>query len=59
MLSICYFGTLSLRSKQNMDLLKGIIESNDFEEIFVDLNIRQPFSTEEAVRFALKQATIV
>ena len=54
-----YFGTLSLRSKQNMDLLKGIIESNDFEEIFVDLNIRQPFSTEEAVRFALKQATIV
>ena len=56
---VLYFGTLSLRSKQNTDLIKSIIESNNFEEIFVDLNIRQPFSTEEAVRFALGKATIV
>ena len=56
---VLYFGTLSLRSKQNMDLLKRILDSNSFEEIFVDLNIRQPFSTVEAVEFALEKATIL
>ena len=56
---VLYFGTLSLRSKQNMDLIKSILDSDSFEEVFVDLNIRQPFSTEEAVRFALEKATIL
>ena len=56
---VLYFGTLSLRGEKNMALLKTILADNSFDDVFVDLNIREPFSTESAVKFALDNATIV
>ena len=56
---VLYFGTLSLRSERNTALLRNILDTNSFKDVFVDLNIREPFSTESAVRFALDRATIV
>lgn len=56
---VLYFGTLALRSEYNLRSLQSILDEHEFKEIFVDLNIRAPFSTEEAVRFALGRATIV
>ena len=56
---VLYFGTLSLRSLYNYASLKKLIENNCFGEIFVDLNIRPPFYSEETVVFALQKATIL
>lgn len=54
-----YFGTLSLRSEHNINQLKKILNSCSFKDVFVDLNIRLPFSTKDAVKFALENATIL
>ncbi len=54
-----YFGTLSLREAHNRAVLKEILDENRFSEIFVDLNIRKPFSTAQAVAFALEHATVL
>ncbi len=54
-----YFGTLALRSQNNLDTLCKVIENNTFEEIFVDLNIRPPFFSQNTIDFALKSASIV
>jgi fructokinase len=42
-----------------MDRLKGILNSCSFKDVFVDLNIRLPFSTEDAVKFAVEKATML
>ena len=56
---VFYFGTLSLRNKNNREVANKIVSENNFGDIFVDLNIRPPFYSKEVVQFALSNATIV
>ncbi len=56
---ILAFGTLSLRNENNRKTLNEIIKNNSFSDIYVDLNLRKPFYSEETVRFALENATIL
>jgi len=56
---VLYFGTLALRSKTNYASLKHLLKNNRFEEIFVDINLRSPFYTAEAVEFSLQSASIL
>ena len=56
---VLYFGTLALRGGENIQTIKNIIEQNNFEEIFVDINIRPPHFSKETVCFALENATII
>lgn len=54
-----YFGSLALRNSNNRDTVTEILRNNSFKEVFVDINIRKPFVSEDAVKFAFKNATIV
>ena len=54
-----YFGTLALRSGYNMASLRSLLELGDFKDVFVDLNIRPPFYSQESILFALENASIV
>lgn len=56
---VLYFGTLALRSENNRETLKQLIRTGSFNEIFVDMNIRPPFYSEYAVKFALENAGII
>ncbi len=56
---VLYFGTLALRSEPNRVMLQQLLDTMPFEEVFVDVNIRAPFYSEESVRFAVEQATIL
>ncbi|MEE0928007.1 MAG: carbohydrate kinase [Acutalibacteraceae bacterium] len=56
---VLYFGTLSLRSDNNLESLCKILNNGKFNDIFVDINIRSPFYSSETVSFALENATIV
>lgn len=56
---VLYFGTLALRSESNLRSVKNLMESNEFENVFVDINIRPPFYTRESVSFAIQNATIL
>lgn len=53
------FGTLALRERGNQELLSRLMRKCRFKEIYCDLNIRQPHSRAEAVRFCLESASIV
>ena len=54
-----YFGSLALRNPKNRETLLRIISNNSFKEIFVDINIRKPFVSEEAIKISFENATIV
>lgn len=56
---VLYFGTLALRNETNRDVLKQIICENHFNDIFVDINIRPPYYSDEVIHYALKNATII
>lgn len=56
---VLYFGTLALRSPCNRKSLQALISMDVFKQIFVDINLRKPFVSEEAVRFALEKATLL
>lgn len=56
---VLYFGTLALRSAENRKALIEILQNHCFKEIFVDINIRPPFYSDETVTFAIEQATIL
>lgn len=56
---ILCFGTLALRSEHNLNTLKAIIQNKVCDIIYCDLNIREPYSTENAVKFCLENANIV
>ena len=56
---VLYFGTLALRGEYNRSSLKRLMDENCFQEIFVDVNIRPPFFSEETVLYALRHATIL
>lgn len=53
------FGTLALRGKENRLVLKELIDKNNFNEIFVDLNLRAPFYSRESIIFGLENATLL
>ena len=54
-----YFGTLALRSRNNLNCLSELMKNNEFKEIFVDINIRPPFYSIDTIRFAFEHATIM
>ncbi len=56
---LIYFGTLSLRSKENFEALNSLLRRVKAKEIFVDLNVRTPFTTEKAVLLGVNNATIL
>lgn len=56
---ILYFGTLALRGKRNQENLNLLLKRNNFKEVFVDVNIRAPFYSNDTILFALKNATIL
>lgn len=56
---ILAFGTLALRMEPNTEVIKRIIQSNSFAEIYTDLNIRMPFCCERNILFCLENATIL
>lgn len=56
---VLYFGTLALRSEYNFSSIKSLVKTNSFKEIFVDVNIRAPFYSEDRVRFAVENATML
>ncbi len=53
------FGTLALRSSKNKATLERLLGENRFDEIYCDLNLREPFFTLETVEFCLKNATVL
>ncbi len=56
---VLYFGTLALQSKSNFQALSTLLKSYRFSDVFVDINIRAPFYSEETVIFAVSHATIL
>lgn len=56
---VLYFGTLALRSPENFHTLRRVLQTHRFKEVFVDVNIRPPFYSEETVRFAAENASIL
>ena len=56
---VLYFGTLAQRSEYNVKSLEELLTKYSFREIFVDMNVRAPFTTPESIRFAAKHATIL
>ena len=54
-----YFGTLALRSKHNLKTLNDLLKKESFKEIFVDVNIRPPFYSDEIINYAFKNASIL
>ena len=54
-----YFGTLALRSEENRESLGRMLAMGSFGEVFVDLNVRLPFCTRDALCFALSRATVL
>lgn len=56
---VLYFGTLALRSENNQNTLKQLLNETDFKDIFVDINIRPPFYSKEIIKFVCQNATII
>lgn len=56
---VLYFGTLSLRSAYNKKTLLQLLDAKVADEVFVDMNIRPPFSTNEAILLGLQHATLL
>lgn len=54
-----YFGTLALRGEYNFNSLKSLLKKCDFSEVFVDVNIRPPFYSEEVLYFSAENATVL
>lgn len=56
---ILYFGTLALRNAYNRISLENLLKSIALKDVFVDVNIRAPFYSNESVLFAINNATIL
>ncbi len=56
---VLYFGTLALRSEYNFESISKLVLNNNFNEIFVDINIRPPHFSNKSVEFAFNNATII
>ena len=53
------FGTLALRSKENLETVKSILENSNVRKIYCDINIRPPFFSDETILFTLSNANII
>lgn len=56
---VLYFGTLALRSAHNKATLAALLEQNIARDVFVDMNIRPPFYSDESILMGLKHATML
>ena len=56
---VLYFGTLALRSENNFHQINKLIKEGEFKHVFVDINIRPPFYSEESVTFSIEKATVL
>lgn len=54
-----YFGSLALRSEHNRQELMRLINSHRFPEVFVDVNVRQPFVSRESLLICTENATVL
>ncbi len=53
------FGTLALRSKENLKTVKSILKNSKIKKVYCDINIRPPFFSDETILFALENANIL
>lgn len=53
------FGTLALRSKENLETVKSILKDSQIKKVYCDINIRPPFFSDETILFALENANIL
>jgi len=53
------FGTLALRGEHNKQTLSSLLRAYSFSEIYADLNIRLPHSTQKSAELCLSNATII
>ena len=56
---VLYFGTLALRSEYNRRTLEELLAQYSFRDVFVDVNIRPPFYSEESILLGLRHATLL
>ncbi len=56
---VLYFGTLALRSGHNLETMKALLARRIAREVFVDMNIRGSFYSDETILLGLRNATIV
>lgn len=56
---IVSFGTLALRSSHNRSVIKTILENVSHRCVFVDINLRAPFYSKNAILFCLENANIL
>ncbi|MEE1048110.1 MAG: carbohydrate kinase [Clostridia bacterium] len=54
-----YFGTLALRNEYNRREISELIKSHSFKEIFVDVNLREPFISRESLMLCMENATVL
>lgn len=53
------FGTLALRSENNLNALKRLLLNGKIRKVFCDLNLRSPFYSADVISFCLKTANIL
>ena len=53
------FGTLALRSRENLETVKSILKNGNIKKIYCDINRRPPFFSDETILFALSNANIL
>lgn len=53
------FGTLALRSNENLETVKSILKNADIKKVYCDINIRPPFYSEQVIIFALENSNIL
>lgn len=56
---VFYFGTLALRSDYNRQTVETLLKNGKFGDVFVDINIRPPFYSDESILLALRNATLL
>ena len=54
-----YFGTLALRNEYNRREISELLKSHSFKEIFVDVNLREPFINRESLMLCMENATVL
>ena len=53
------FGTLALRYENNRRVIDRMLDGIPHGEVFCDINLREPFYSEETVKYCLSKATII
>lgn len=56
---VLYFGTLALRGEHNRASVKKLLAEKQFQQVFVDVNIRPPYQFPETAAMAAENATIL